>query len=140
MKLFLRIFLSFWVATILMIAAVLTAGELWPGNFPADRERLFEPESAASVLTKAVNEYERQGAAAFLSMVTIRHRSLSLFDHEGKVLVKDGIAPPFDARMAEVALQSGHSEISRFELSRFGSHMMFACPVKSATGGTMLPS
>ncbi len=134
MKLFPRIFLSFWVATILMIAAVLTAGELWPGSFPGDRERLFEPESAASVLTKAVNEYERQGSAAFLSAVTIRHRSLFLFDQEGKVLVKDGIAPPFDAQMAAAALRSGHSEISRFDLSRFGSRMMFACPVKSATG------
>ncbi len=134
MKLFSRIFLSFWIATLLMLAAVLTAGELWPGTFPGDREKLFEPESAVSTLTKAVNEYEQQGAAAFLSVVTIRHRSLSLFDQDGKALVKDGIAPPFDVRMARAALQSGHSEISRFELSRFGAHMVFACPVQSATG------
>ncbi|MGC1969650.1 MAG: ATP-binding protein [Candidatus Acidiferrales bacterium] len=134
MKLFLRIFLSFWLATILMIAAVLVAGEIWPGSFPGDHGRLFEPDLAASVLTKAANGYERQGAAAFLSLVTIRHSSLYLFDQDGNVLAKEGNEPTFSVQMARAALQSGHSEISRFDLSRFKYRMIFACPVQSATG------
>jgi two-component system sensor histidine kinase CpxA len=134
MKLFLRIFLSFWLATILMIAAVLVAGEIWPGSFPGDHGRLFEPDLAASVLTKAVNGYERQGAAAFLSLVMIRHSSLYLFDQDGNMLAKEGAQPTFSVQMARAALQSGHSEISRLDLSRFKSRMVFACPVQSATG------
>jgi len=134
MKLFLRIFLSFWLTTILMIAAVLGAGEIWPTSFPGDRGKLFEPELAPSVLTKAVDGYERQGVASFLSLVTIPHSSLYLFDQDGKVLVKDGIPPPFSTQMAGAALQSGHSEMSRFDLSRFKSRMVFACPLQSATG------
>ena len=134
MKLFLRIFLSFWIATILMIAAVLGAGEIWPTSFPGERGKLFEPELAASVLTKAVDGYERQGPAAFLSLVTIRHSSLYLFDQDGKVLVKDGIPPTFSTQMAGAALQSGLSEMSRVDLSRFNSRMVFACPLRSATG------
>jgi len=117
-----------------MIAAVLVAGEIWPGSFPGDRGKLFEPELAASVLTKAVDGYERQGTPSFLSLVTIRHSSLYLFDQEGKVLVKDGIPPPFSSQMAQAALQSGQLEISRRDISRFKSRMVFACPVQSATG------
>ena len=134
MKLFLRIFLSFWLATILMIAVVLGAGEIWKMSFPGHRGKLFEPELAASVLTKAVDGYERQGVAAFLSLVTIRHSSIYLFDPHGNVLVKDGTKPPFSTKMAQAALQSGHSEMSRFDSSRSKSRMVFACPLQSATG------
>jgi two-component system sensor histidine kinase CpxA len=129
MKLFLRIFLSFWLATILMIAAVLSVSELFPLTFPADHERLFEPELTASVLTNAVNAYERQGATGFLSLATVRHNALYLLDQDGKVLVRNGVPPPFYGQMAATALQSGHSEFSRL-----GSHLIFACPIRSATG------
>ena len=47
MKLFWRIFLSFWISSLLMIAALLAARELWPGSFPGDRDAIFQPESAA---------------------------------------------------------------------------------------------
>ena len=134
MKLFLRIFLSFWLATILMIAVILAAGEIWKMSFPGHRGKLFEPELAASVLTKAVDGYERHGSAAFLSLVTIRHSSIYLFDQHGNVLVKDGTTPPFSTQMAEATLQSGHSEMSRFDSTRSKSRMVFACPLQSATG------
>jgi two-component system, OmpR family, sensor histidine kinase CpxA len=129
MKLFLRIFLSFWLATILMIAAVLSVSELLPLSFPADHERLFDPEMAASDLTSAVDAYERQGATEFLSHVTVRHSALYLLDQDGKVLVKEGVTPPFYAQMAANALQGGHSEFSRL-----GSRVIFACPIRSTTG------
>jgi two-component system sensor histidine kinase CpxA len=129
MKLFWRIFLSFWLATILMVAALPVVMEFLPFTLPGDRGRSFQPEVAASVLTAAVNEYERQGPAVFLSHVTIHHTSLYLFDEEGKVLVKDGVGLPFHRQMAEDVLRS-----SRSELSRLGSHLAFACPIQSATG------
>lgn len=129
MKLFLRIFLSFWFATVLMIATVLGVSEIWQVNFPGDRGVRFQPDLAASALTTAVNVYERQGAAAFLSRAAIRYSSLYLVDPEGKVLVEDGAPPPFYLQMARDALQSDHSE-----LVRSGYHMVFACPVRSAAG------
>ena len=134
MKLFLRIFMSFWLATILMIAVVLGTGAVWRTSFPGHRGKLFEPELAASVLTKAGDGYERQGSAAFLSLVTIRHSSIYLFDQAGNVLVKNGSSPPFLNKLATAALQSGHSEMSHVDLSRFKSRMVFACPLQSATG------
>ncbi|MGA9667931.1 MAG: hypothetical protein WBQ94_01915, partial [Terracidiphilus sp.] len=115
MKLFRRIFLSFWIATILMIGAVLGVGEFLPINFPGDRGSIFEPALAESALAKTIDTYERQGSAAFLSQMqepsTIRHDAIYLLDKQGNVLVKDGVAPPFYAQLAANALQTGHSEV-----------------------------
>jgi two-component system sensor histidine kinase CpxA len=133
MKLFWRIFLSFWIASLLMIAVVLITRELWPGSFPGNRDAVFQPESAATVLTRAVNAYEQSGDAAFLSQLhgvsAIRHSSVYLLDQDGKVLVKDGSPPPFFAPLAELALQNRQAE-----LIRFGYRMVFASPIRSATG------
>ncbi len=129
MKLFWRIFLSFWLTTILMITVVLVVNDIWPVRFPGDRDMVFEPDLAAAALTKTVNAYEQQGTAASFSLPTIRHSTLYLLDQDGKVLVKDGVPPMFYAPMANGALESGHSE-----LLRLGSRMVFACPVRSASG------
>jgi two-component system sensor histidine kinase CpxA len=133
MKLFWRIFLSFWLATILMLGAVLSIREILPLSFPGDREAVFQPELASPVLTKAIDVYEQQGDAAFLTELrevpTTRHSALYLLDEDGKTLVGDGIRPPFCSQMARAALQSGHSEVLRS-----GSRMVFACPLRSATG------
>ena len=69
MKLFWRIFLSFWLATSLMIAAGMVAAEFWPSSFPGDRGGVFKPEVATSVLTRAVNTYEADGVDAFIAEV-----------------------------------------------------------------------
>jgi two-component system sensor histidine kinase CpxA len=133
MKLFWRIFLSFWLATILMIAAVLAAGELWPTSFPGERGAIFKPELAASVLTRAINTYEASGAAAFLAEVRasagIHHGSLYLVDLNGTVLAKDGTTPPFEAQLAQDAFEKGSVEVIRS-----GLRMEFAFPIRSATG------
>jgi two-component system sensor histidine kinase CpxA len=134
MKLFLRIFLSFWAATILMIVAVFAVSEIWPGSFPGDREKLFEPESASFALSTAVNAYEQQGESAFLSLVKVHHSAIYLLNEKGDVLVRNGTSPPFFEQMARAAVLSGHSQISRFEFSRFGSRLVFASPLQSATG------
>jgi signal transduction histidine kinase len=129
MKLFLRIFLSFFIATLLMVGAVLAVSDFLPTIFPGDGGRLFEPGVTQFLLAKAVDAYEQHGADAFLAGATVNHRSLYLLDHDGKVLVKDGPTPPFYLPMAEGALRSGHSE-----LLRLGSGLEFACRIQSATG------
>lgn len=133
MKLFWRIFLSFWIATLLMIGALLAARELWPGSFPGDRDEVFQLETAASTWTRAVNAYELQGDAAFFSQLrsvpAIRHGSVYLLDRDGKLLAKDGAPPPFYVPLAGLALQNGQPE-----LIRFGYRMILASPIQSASG------
>ena len=129
MKLFLRIFLSFWVATVLMLVAVIGVSEFSTHVFRGDGVNLFEPEVAASVLANAVNEYERRGAEAFLSDITINHNDVYLIDEHNRVLAKSGSPPPFYLPMARGVLQSGHSQILRLP-----TRLVFACPIDSATG------
>lgn len=133
MKLFWRIFLSFWIASLLMIAVVLITRELWPGSFPGDRDAVFQPESATTVFMGAVNAYEQRGEGAFLSQLqsvtAIRNSSVYLLDRDGKVLVKDGSPPPFFAPLANRAFETGQAE-----LIRYGYRMVFASPIRSATG------
>lgn len=133
MKLFWRIFLSFWISSLLMIAAVLVTRELWPGSFPGDRDAVFQPESAGAVFTQAVSAYEQHGEAAFLSHVqsisAIRQGAVYLLDQGEKVLIQDGDPPPFFAPLAELAMQKGQSE-----LIRYGYRMILAYPICSATG------
>ena len=129
MKLFVRIFLGFWIATVLMIAVVLGVGEFYPKSFSGDHGSGFHPELAESLLTKAVNAYEQRGTAAFLSLATIRHRSLCLLDERGNVLVKEGVPPPSYLKMAQSVLQTGHSSFLRP-----GFRMVFACPIQSSSG------
>ncbi|SRR5579883_1326132 len=133
MKLFWRIFISFWLATILMIAAVLVAGEFWPSSFPVERGAIFRPELVTSVLTGAINTYEVHGAAAFVAEVResaeISHGALCLIDQSGNALVKDGACPPFWSQLASNALQNGSMEVIRP-----GLRTEFAFPIRSASG------
>ena len=133
MKLFWRIFLSFWLATVLIIAAVLVADEFWPSSFPGERGAIFKPELATPVLTRAVNTYETRGASAFIKEVGesggIQHGSLCLIDQKGDALVKDGRCPPFWSQLASDALQNGSMEVIRP-----GRRMEFAFPIRSSAG------
>jgi two-component system sensor histidine kinase CpxA len=133
MKLFWRIFLSFWLATVLIVAAVLIADEFWPPSFPGERGAIFRPEFAISVLTRAVNLYEARGATAFIKEIgessRIQHSALCLIDQRSNVLVKDGPCPPFWSQLASNALQSGSTEVIRP-----GRRIEFAFPIRSAAG------
>src|SRR5579863_25238 len=132
MKLFWRIFLSFWICSLLMIAAVLLTRELWPGSFPGDRNAVFQPESAASTLNKAVNAYEQQGDAAFVSELrnipAFGNGSAYLLDPEGTVLAKDGVPPPFFTPLAGLAIKNGQPEMIRYSY-----RMILAYPIRSTT-------
>jgi two-component system sensor histidine kinase CpxA len=131
MKLFLRIFVCFWLATLLMIGSVLGVSEFLPVTFPGDKG--FEPESAKAALATAVNAYEMQGAGALYSTLqegsSTRHKRIYLFDQNGKVLYGDN-PPLFYGGLARGILQTGHSEMQRY----FGLRVLFVCPVQSNTG------
>ncbi len=129
MKLFWRIFLSFWIATVLMIAAVLGVGEIWPWSFPGDSNAGFYPQVSQSVLTQAVNAYEREGASGFLAYAHIRRHSLELFDDNRRLLVSQGPSTGLHERMAADALQSQHIEVRRV-----GIRAIFAFPIMSGSG------
>lgn len=133
MKLFVRIFLCFWAATILMIAAVLTASNRITFVTRQDRKTSFAPDIASIELSKAINIFEQQGASAFLaeidSVPAIQHSSLCLTDTDGKVLLRTGTEWADDNDMAEHAMSEGHSE-----LVRFGFRTAFATPVYSGSG------
>lgn len=132
MKLFLRIFLCFWIATILMIAAVLTASTRMTFT-RQDRRTSFAPDVASIELAKAIDIFEQQGAAAFLaeidSVPAIHHSSLCLTDKDGNVLLRTGRNWADDTEMTEHAMSEGHSE-----LDRFGFRTAFATPVYSGSG------
>jgi two-component system sensor histidine kinase CpxA len=133
MKLFPRIFLSFWIATILMIGFVLSMSELLPARFPGNRDKRFEPDIAIPALNTALNVYERQGASAFHSQISsvpmLRHRSPRLFDEQGSPLVDARGDSSFIAPMAKDVSQRGHPEFVHL-----GLRMFYACPLESATG------
>jgi two-component system sensor histidine kinase CpxA len=133
MRLFWRIFLSFWLATILMMGVVLAVREAL-GPIRENRERPFKPELTVSALSQAINVYEQQGSAAFLDqlkkMPMTRDRSLSLFDQQGKLLIATGVAPPSsDSQVAQDVIRNGHAEL-RLKVPK----MVFVCPIRSSTG------
>jgi signal transduction histidine kinase len=133
MKLFWRIFFSFFLATVLMIAAVMVAAELWPADFPGQRGEIFKPAVATSALVNAVNTYELHGADAFLAEARasagLQNGALYLIDQNGHALVRDGAPPPFWSQLASDALRNGSVEVMRPQI-----RLEFAFPVSSATG------
>lgn len=133
MKLFWRIFVSFWLATLLMIGVVLSVSEIRPIIIPGTQGREFDPEAAAAGLTSAVNAYEQKGSGSFVAeahrLALGRHNSFYLFNEDGKALVEESSVPLLYTEVAEKVLRSGHSE-----LSRFGLRTLFACPIRGASG------
>jgi len=133
MKLFWRIFLSFFLAAILMIAAVLAAAELFPLGFPGDEERRFQPELAMAGLAHAVNDYEQRDSAQVQagidSLAATRHAYLHIFDETGNLLIGHGTAPRFYARIVRDTARDGHAE-----LKWGGFRALYVCPIQSATG------
>ena len=133
MKLFWRIFFSFWIATILMIALVLTINQLVPMSYPGEHDRRFQPAVTLPALTDAVNAYEQQGPDAFRSraqhLPMIQDGKVYLFDQQGSPLLADTKDYSFYALMAQDVLRSGHAEFIRL-----GFRELYASPIKSASG------
>jgi two-component system sensor histidine kinase CpxA len=133
MKLFWRICLSFWIATLLMVAFVPSVGEEVPLIFPGDAGNRFEPEAAVPALKQALNAYELNGPAAFRSQISdlpaIRHRDLYVFDQQARPVVPNSRHNAFHALLAHDVLQSG-----RPELLRSGFRVLYAWPLQSASG------
>jgi two-component system, OmpR family, sensor histidine kinase CpxA len=134
MKLFLRIFMSFWLATVLMIAAALGVMYILGAPVFTGVERVIQPGQVTADLSLAVDVYERQGRTAFLDQLQKVQigpsKLLYLFDQQGKVLVESGGTPASSYRQfAEDVLRSGHEEFI-LNIRR----KVFACLVQSSTG------
>jgi signal transduction histidine kinase len=134
MKLFLRIFLSFWIATVLMIAFVLAISEFFPLTlFGANEKAQFKPEDIVLSVRRLADVYEQDGASRLDSelknLAAIREKPLVLFDEQGDVLLQEGTPPPLYRELASQVLQSG-----RLELRLFGRRRLFVFPVHSASG------
>lgn len=134
MKLFWRIFFSFWLATVLMIAAVLGASEFLPFALPGDSKADFQPEAVEASLTDAINIYEKQGQGAMVSalhnMPSLHHRRVYLMAADGRSLTDDAALLPSDQQLMKTALDNNRAEIRR----SFASRLLYACPLRSATG------
>ncbi|WP_446743080.1 ATP-binding protein [Silvibacterium acidisoli] len=133
MKLFPRIFFSFWIATLLMIGLVLIVGNLLPPTFLDRHDKRFAPESVTPMVNRMVNDYEIQGRAALsrdiLDLPSPHRKAFYLFDQQGSPIYAQTGDYAFFAALAQEVLSSGHSEFIAF-----GMRMLYACPVTSATG------
>lgn len=133
MKLFLRIFFSFWIATALMIIAVIVAGAVWPATFPGDQERGFRPEQTEARIAEAITAFERSrsaGKAPDLSdFPAYLRKSFYLFDAHGQLIAGAGTPS-----RAYVDLASQVSASGRAIVQRYGFSALFACPVDTASG------
>lgn len=134
MKLFWRIFLAFWLATILMIAAVLGASEFLPLTLPGDSKAGFHPGAVEASLTDAINIYEKQGRGAMVSALhnlpELHHRRVYLMTADGRSLAGDAALSPFDMQLMKAALENNRVEIHR----SFASRLLYVCPLRSGTG------
>jgi two-component system, OmpR family, sensor histidine kinase CpxA len=134
MKLFLRIFLSFWVAAVLMVAFVLALSEFFPLTlFGASDKARFKPEDIVLSVRRLADSYEHEGPsklnAELETLPPIREKPLMFFDNQGKLLFQEGPPPPLYRELASHVLQSG-----RVELRLFGRRRLFVFPVHSASG------
>ena len=134
MKLFCRIFLSFWVATVLMIAFVLAISEFFPLTlFGASEKARFKPEEIILSVRKLADAYEQEGLSKLKSDLksqpAIRDKPLVFFDDQGKVLLQQGATPPLYRELASQVLQSG-----RIELRLFGRRRLFVFTVHGSSG------
>ena len=134
MKLFWRIFLSFWIGTVLMIVAILTVNETFSLRSSDDHRASFQPEAAKTALTEAVNLYEKQGQQALDADLRdssiLRDHHIYLVASDGKVLAGAEDPPPFYRQLAREELQDGIARMQRF----FGTRTLFGCSIQSASG------
>jgi two-component system sensor histidine kinase CpxA len=137
MKLFLRIFLSFWIATALMIVAVIVGSSVWPTIFPGDQEKGFRPEQAEARITEIIAAYEHTratGTQPNLSGIPVALRkSFYLFSEQGSLIVGHDPPPHIYSQLVEEVSTSGRAVVQRY-----GFSALFACPVKTPSGAQFI--
>jgi two-component system sensor histidine kinase CpxA len=134
MRLFLRIFLSFWIATVLMIVVMASATELVPMDLHIDRGPGFEPDVTQAALANLVQQSDlRDRDATELALQNLsgghRHR-IFLFDESGNIVAGEGKPPLLYAHLAREVAGRGHARLQRF----LGLRMLYACPVVGLGG------
>jgi two-component system sensor histidine kinase CpxA len=134
MKLYLRIFLSFWIATVMMIVVVATAADVMPLSLRVDRGPAFDPNAAEADFANLLNQSESQGHAAIgealQSFSTKHRRHIFLFDGAGKVVTGDGTPPVLYSYLAKEALEQGNPRLERY----MGFRTLFICPLRGPSG------
>jgi two-component system sensor histidine kinase CpxA len=129
MRLFTRIFASFFAATILMVVALLGVSDFIRTIFPGDGAQLLRPDLVEAKLSAAIDSLEQSGSDAAFQDIGVPYRGLYLMDSDEAVLIKKGPAPPFYLPLAQGALNSGHTEVLPLP-----SSLEFACALKSHSG------
>jgi two-component system, OmpR family, sensor histidine kinase CpxA len=133
MKLFTRIFFSFWVATVLMVALVLSVSEFLPVNYPRLRGRNVDPQIDVPAIRAAINTFEREGIESFRVQVqntaSLRRSSLAVFDGQANLVASTSKRPELYTSLAQDVASTG-----RIQLLRYGLRTLYAYPLESATG------
>jgi two-component system, OmpR family, sensor histidine kinase CpxA len=133
MKLFGRIFLAFWIATILMVAIVMGVSENIPVNFSRGLGHNTEPQIDIPAMTAAVNTFEREGVESFRAQVRsnagLRRSQLALFDSRANPLASSDKRPELYTSLARDVVDTG-----RIQIVRYGFRTLYACSLESATG------
>jgi len=138
MKLFWKIFLCFWLATILMLAFGLGMREMIPVKFlrETDTDSVFESDAAKAALTAGATAYEAAGpdaaASAVRSALIMAHRRFFLFSEDGVLLAGNERPPNFFGPLAKTIAHRGGDEMARY--FGFGFRMFYICPIQSASG------
>ena len=134
MKLYLRIFLSFWIATVLMIVVIATASDVMPLNLRVDRGPGFEPDVTQAALANLLNNNEGQGRVAIdLALRNLaggHRRDIFLFDENGNLVAGEGNPPVLYHYLAKEVAGQQHGRLQRF----LGLRTIYSCPLEGPSG------
>jgi signal transduction histidine kinase len=123
-SLFLKIFLSFWLAMVLVSATLIASVVTTQSQFRALRAEEFDHTVMPLMAARAADILDDHGMGAladFLSSLqTTLHWQAYLFDDEGKEILSQPTPPEADA-MATSALQSAETRIETAHGTRFAA-------------------
>jgi hypothetical protein len=123
-SLFLKIFLSFWLAMVLVSATMIVSVVTTQSQFRAMRAEEFDRTVMPLMAARAADILDDHGMGAladFLSSLqTTLHWQAYLFDDEGKEILSQPTEPDIDA-MAISALQSAGTIIQTSHGTRFAA-------------------
>src|SRR5579862_6963163 len=123
-SLFLKIFLSFWLAMVLVSATMIVSVVITQSQFRAMRAEEFDRTVMPLMAARAADILDDHGMGAladFLSSLqTTLHWQAYLFDDEGKEILSQPSTPEVDA-MAIAALQSAGTKIQTSHGTNFAA-------------------
>lgn len=134
MKLFYRIFFSFWIATILMIVVEVVGSDVMPLSLRVDRGAGFEPAATQAAFTDVLSQGEAQGSsvlsAAIRDIDGAHRKHTFLFDENANLVAGDGKPPVLYSYLARQALGQQTAYLQRY----LGMRTLFVCPLSGPSG------